>query len=203
MRVLFAVVLCSLPLHAEGLELEIAPGWTWATDVSASAPMVRARAGYDTGWFTPSLSVFTALLSDPGPLVHGQQGGGLLAWGVAAEARVHSRGNQRVFAALGAGFGQLMALQAANGDTEGYRGRPAPYVEGAVGYQFVRWGLRLGIELTVDIFNRVHLEGDLGTRFCVDEVGGVIAASGQFCPTGRSFPLFGLALTVGTAAGAR
>jgi hypothetical protein len=197
MRILLAVLVCSLPIHADGLDLEIAPGWTWSTDVSASAPIVRARAGYDTRWFTSSLTGVGALLLDPGPLVHQRQGGGLRAWGLAAEARVHTQGDHRLFAALGAGFGQLTALQVANGDTEGYRGAPAPYGEGAVGYQFVRWGLRLGVELTVDIFNRVHLDGDLGTRFCVDEGGGSPPASIQFCPTGRSFPVVGLALTVG------
>lgn len=88
-------------------------------------------------------------------------------------------------------------LQAANGDTEGYRGAPAPYVEGAVGYQFVGRGIRLGVELTLDIFNRVHLDGDLGPRICVDEGGGSPPAFIQFCPTGRPFPLVGLALTVG------
>lgn len=80
MRITLAVLVCSLPVHADGLDLEIAPGWTWSTDVSASAPIVRARAGYDTRWFTSSLTGVAALLLDPGPLVHQQQGGGLRAW---------------------------------------------------------------------------------------------------------------------------
>ena len=199
MRILVAALLCSLPVHADGFDLEIAPGWTWSTDVDASAPIVRLRAGYDTRWFTPSLTTVGALLVDPGPRGRQMQGGGLRAWGIAAEARVHTQGDHRLFAALGAGFGRLTALQLANHDTEGWAGYTAPYVEGAVGYQFVRWGLRLGVEFTVDFFNRVHLLGDLGNRICV-EGGGSPPASIQFCPTGRPYPLVGLALTVGANA---
>lgn len=196
MRILLAVLICSFPIRADGLDLEIAPGWTWSTDVSASAPVVRARAGYDTRWLTYSLVGLAALFTDPGPLMHQGQGGGLRAWGLAAEGRVHGQGKGRFFAALGAGFGQLTVLQAANADTEGYRGAAAPYVEGVLGYQYVGRPLRVGIELTLDVFNRVHLDGDLGNRICVDG-GGSPDGFVRFCPTGRPFPLVGLVLTLG------
>ena len=200
MRAAFAALLCSLPVHAAGFDLELGPGWIWSTDVAASAPIVRARAGYETRWLTPSVTGVAALL-DPGPLVHQGQSGGIHGWGLAAELRIHTQGRHRLFAGLGLGFGQLIALQVANGDTEGYRGALAPYVEGAVGYQFTAGMLRLGIELTADVFNRVHLDGDLGTRFCVDEGGGSPPSSIQFCPTGHSFPMIGLALTLGLSTG--
>jgi len=45
----------------------------------------------------------------------------------------------------------------------------------------------LGIELTLDIFNRVHLDGDFGTRFwSMSVVPGVV----QFCH-GHSFYMSG------------
>jgi hypothetical protein len=179
--------------------MEVAPGYAWSTDISASAPVLRARLGIEYPWFTPSILAVGAFLSDPGPLVHQGQRGGWTGWGLAAEARFHTEGEHRFVAALGAGWGQLSSLQVANGDTEGYRGKPAPYVETAIGYQWVRdEELRIGLELTLDIFNRVNLEGDLGTRFCVDS-----APPGQGsimeCPTGGSFPMVGLALTLGFA----
>src|SRR5260221_4181203 len=191
------MIVCSQRLHADGLELELAPGLTWSQDVGASSPIVRARAGYDTRLFTLSLTGVAALFLDPGPPGHQHQDGGFRAWGLAAEGRVHTRGDHRLFAALGAGFGQLEVLQAANADTESYRGAPAPYVEGALGYQFVGGGIRLGIELTLDFFNRVHLDGDLGSRICVDEAGGSPSSFIQFGPTGRPVLLVRLALTVG------
>ncbi|HET7784367.1 MAG TPA: hypothetical protein VFL36_00200 [Myxococcales bacterium] len=195
MRAAFVAILCSLPVHADGLDLELAPGWIWSTDISASAPVVRARAGYETRWLTPSVAGMVAP-ADPGPLLHGGQGGGIQGWGLAAELRIHTQGPHRLFAALGGGFGQLIALQAAEGDTEGYRGALAPYVHGAAGYRFASRAFRLGIELTLDVFNRVHLLGDLGTRICVDG-GGAPNAFVRFCPTGSSFPMIGLALTLG------
>jgi hypothetical protein len=192
MRAAVAALLCSLPTQAGGLDLEIAPGWTWSTDVAASGPVLRARGGYDLGWLTPSISAFAAPL-DPGNVTH-RQGGGIQGWGFAAELRVHAQ--RGLFAALGAGIGKLGALQSASDDAKGYRGAVAPYVEAAAGYQFTWRKVRVGLELTVDVFNRVHLVGDLGSRFCVD-TGGLPGSSIQFCPTGRSFPLVGLALTLG------
>jgi len=199
MRARWLIVLAPVAAHAAGVELEVAPGYGRSTDISASAPVLRARLGIEYPWLTPSIFAVGAFLSDPGPLVHQGQRGGWTGWGLAAEARFHTNGEHRFVAALGAGWGQLSTLQVENGDTEGYRGKPAPYVEAAMGYQWVRGQLRLGVELTLDIFNRVHLDGDLGTRFCVDEGGGSPPASVQFCPTGRSFPIVGLALTVGFA----
>jgi len=196
MRVLWLVVLMPVAAHAAGVELEVAPGYAWSTDISASAPVLRARLGVEFPWFTPSI-VGVGGLSDPGRLSHQGQRGGWTGWGLAAELRFHTNGEDRFFAGLGAGWGQLSTLQIENGDTEGYRGKPAPYVEAVIGYQWVHDELRLGIELTLDIFNRVHLDGDFGTRFCVDEGGGSPPASVQFCPTGHSFPMVGLALTLG------
>ena len=47
------------------------------------------------------------------------------------------------------------------------------------------------------MFNRVHLVGDTGSSSCVDEGSGLPGPMYQFCPTGRSFPMIGFALTVG------
>jgi hypothetical protein len=197
MRARWLIVLMPVAAHAAGVELEVAPGYAWSTDISASAPVLRARLGIEYPWFTPSIVGFGAFLSEPGPLVHQGQRGGWTGWGVAAEARFHTNGEHRFFAGLGAGWGQLSTLQIENGDTIGYRGRPGPYVEGAVGYQWAPGQLRLGIELTLDFFNRVNLEGDFGTRFCVDNPP---PGSGSIeCPTGHSFPMVGLALTLGFA----
>lgn len=189
MRAHWLLVLMPLAANASGLELELAPGYSWSTDIGAAAPVLRARLGVEYPWFTPSI-VGVGAFFDPGPLVHQNQRGGWSGWGVAAEARFHTEGEHRLVAGVGAGLGQLSALQVASGDTEGYRGHPAPYLEAAAGYQWVRGAFRLGVELTLDLFNRVDLEGDLGTRFC-------FAGS---CPTGRSFPMLGLALTLGGVA---
>jgi hypothetical protein len=101
-------------------------------------------------------------------------------------------------AGLGVGWGQLSTLQEANGDTIGYHGKPAPYVEGTAGYHWAGSHFRAGLVLTVDFFNRINLEGDLGNRLCGDGYppGTYLVAA---CPTGRSFPMIGLALTVGFA----
>jgi hypothetical protein len=188
MRVGWLIVLMPVAAHAAGVELEVAPGYAWSADISAAAPVLRGRLGVEYSWFTPSIVAVGAFLQDPGPLVHQRQRGGWSGWGVAAEARFHTSGEHRFLAALGAGWGQLSTLQVENGDTEGYRGKAAPYVEASMGYQWVRGQLRLGVELTLDIFNRVDLVGDLGTRICTTQ-----------CPTGRSFPMTGLALTLGFA----
>ncbi|HZR10874.1 MAG TPA: hypothetical protein VFA79_19965 [Myxococcales bacterium] len=193
------IVLMPLAAHAAQLEFEIAPGYTWSNDISASAPVLRGRVGIEFPWFTPSIVGVGAFLEDPGPLVHQRQGGGWTGLGVAAEARFHTNGEQRLFVALGAGWGQLSALQAENGDTEGYRGMDAPYVEAALGYQWVGDGLRLGLEVTLDVFNRVNLMGDLGSRICVDSVSPGSGGFVMVCPTGRSFSMIGLALTIGFA----
>ncbi|MCA1828831.1 MAG: hypothetical protein ABR567_19565 [Myxococcales bacterium] len=197
MRVILAAFLCALPLHAAGLDVEIAPGlFWWSNDVASAGPVLRARVGYETSWLTPSLTGIWAFL-DPGEPSHQGQKGGIAGWGLAAELRVHTSGAHRVFAALGAGLGELSTLQVENGDTEAYHGATAPYVEGAAGYQFVGEKMRFGIELTLDVFNRVHRVGDLGTTFCVDEGGANPPAQIQFCPTGRSFPVVGVAVTLG------
>ena len=195
MRGRWLILLIPVAAHAAGVDLEVAPGYAWSADISASAPVLRARLGVDYAWFTPSI-VGVGAFVDPGPRAHQGQRGGWTGWGVAAEARFHTKGEHRFFAALGAGWGQLSTLQVENGDTEGYGGKPAPYVEAAMGYQWVRGQLRLGVELTLDVFNRVNLEGDLGTRICVDSAppgSGFIME----CPTGRSSPMVGLALTLG------
>ena len=192
MRAALAALLCSFPLHAEGFDLELAPGWLTSTDISASAPVVRARAGWETEWLTPSVSAMLTL-SDPGPAVHFGQDGGIKAWGFAAELRAHTRGQLRFFAALGAGAGRLSVLQAENVDMESLHGVTAPYVEAAVGADLDLGTLRLGLALTADFFNRVHSFGDLVIRSCVDEASGPY---GQFCPTGQTYRMIGVALTV-------
>jgi len=195
MRAHWLIILMPVAAHAAGVELEVAPGYAWSTDVSASAPVLRGRLGVEYPWFTPSIVGVGAFLS-PGPLTHYSQRGGWTGWGLAAEVRFHTEGENRFVAALGGGWGQLSTLQAENGDDEGYQGRPAPYVQAAIGYQRVFGQLRLGIELTLDIFNRVNREGDIGVAFCADVPGSGFVMQ---CPTGRSFPIVGLALTVGFA----
>jgi hypothetical protein len=75
MRALWLVFLMPVAAHAAGVELEVAPGYAWSTDISASAPVLRARLGVEFPWFTPSI-VGVGGLSDPGRLAHqGQRGG--------------------------------------------------------------------------------------------------------------------------------
>src|SRR6266478_5832545 len=131
-RARWLIVLMPVAAHAGGLELEVAPGYAWSTDISASAPLLRGRLGFEFPWFTPSIVGFGGL-SDPGPLQHQIQRGGWTGWGLAAEGRFHTNGEHRFFAALGAGWGLLSSLQVKHGDLrgdfEGYRGYAAPYVE--------------------------------------------------------------------------
>ena len=131
-------------------------------------------------------------------MTHYHQDGGVDVWGVAAEVRLHTREPQNQLAiGLGAGWGQLNALQEKNGDTEGEQGLSAPYVEGVLAYRrMLNPSLRLGVDLTVHAFNRVYLVGDLGTRFCVTppaaDFGSIMT-----CPERRTFFMFGLALSLG------
>jgi len=194
LRLRSLLVLLPVAAHAAGAELELAPGYAWSTDISASAPVVRGRLGVELPWVTPSI-IGLAALGDPGVLTHFSQQGGWSGWGVGIEARFHTSGEHRFVAALGFGWGQLSKLQVENGDLEGYRGKPAPYVAAAAGYQWVHDDLRLGLELTLDVFNRVNLVGDLGTRNCPETA----ALGFPECPTGRSFPMLGLAVTLGVA----
>jgi len=194
-RLVGLVVLMPMAANAADVVLEVAPGYAWSTDINESAPVLRGRLGIEFPWFTPSIFGFTAL-SDPGEPAHQRQGGGWNGWGIAAEARFHTNGEHRFVAALGVGWGKLITLQAENGDTEAYQGKAAPYVEGAIGYQWAHGPLRLGLEMTLDFFNRVNLMGDLGTRFCVDSFQSATIAP---CPTGRTFPMIGFAATLGFA----
>ena len=195
MRATWFILLVPVAAHAAGVEFEAGPGYAWSTDISgASAALLRARLGVDFGWFTPSIAGF-GTLSDPGPLAHQRQGGGWRGWGIAGELRIHSEGEHRIFAALDLGLGQLSTLQAENGDTEGYQGKVAPYVGAALGYQWAAGQLRLAAALTLDLFTNVNLEGDLGTRFCVDNP--PIGVGAMECPTGRAFPMLGLTLSLG------
>jgi len=198
MRAPWILLLTPVAAHAMALDLEIAPGIAWSTDIPAAAPVMRGRVGFEFPWFTPSIAAVGAFLTDPGPPAHQGQRGGLTGWGVAAEARFHTEGEYRFVAGVGVGWGQLSTLQQANGDTEGYHGKPAPYVEAVVGYQWAGSDFRAGVVLTLDFFNRVNLEGDLSDRFCADgyPIGPYQIAE---CPTGRSFPMIGVALTLGFA----
>jgi hypothetical protein len=200
---LVALLLCSLPAQADGLRLTLEPGWIWSNDLPVTAATLRGRAGYELGWLAPSVALMMAP-TDPGPRSHGGQNGGIQAWGLAAELRAQTGGRHRFFAALGGGVGQLTAMQAENGDTIGVRGETGPYFEGALGYEFSAGIFRLGLELTGDVFNRVHTVGDLGGPFCVDAnqaqgPGSVV----QFCPARRSFFMWGLALVAGFGASSK
>jgi hypothetical protein len=192
-----ALLLCSLPAQADGLRLTLEPGWIWSNQIPVSAATLRGRAGYEIGWLAPSVA-FMMAPSDPGPRSHGGQDGGIQAWGLAAEMRAQSEAPHRFFVALGGGVGQLTTMQAVNGDTIGYRGETAPYVEGALGYEFSAGIFRLGLELTADVFNRVHLVGDTGGPFCVEPNEAQPAGSVfQFCPAKHPFLMWGVALVVG------
>jgi hypothetical protein len=196
MRARWLIVLVPMAAHAAGVELEVAPGHAWSTDITESAPVLRGRLGIEFPWFTPSVVGFSTIFSDPGPAAHQGQRGGWTGWGLAAEGRFHTNGEHRFVAALGFGWGKLTTLQVQNGDTERYEGKAAPYVEAAIGYQWARGPLRLGLEMTLDFFNRVYLMGDLGTRFCTDAFQSATVAP---CPTGRTFPMIGFAATLGLA----
>ena len=188
------VLLWSLSTSAATLELEVEPGYVWSPDISnsgppssiVSSPILRARVGVDLGWFTPSVGVFTALFQDPGPPVDATQKGGLRAWGVAAQARFHSTGTHQFVAGGGVGWGQLIALQAQYGDLA-YIGRLAPYVNAFAGYRVVLGPLRLGLELTLDGFNRVDLRTDFANPPCPHP---------YQCPTGSTMWLRSVALAV-------
>lgn len=49
------VVLMPVAAHAAGIELEVAPGYAWSTDISASGLALRGRLGVEFPWFTPSI----------------------------------------------------------------------------------------------------------------------------------------------------
>ena len=65
-------------------------------------------------------------------------------------------------------------------------------MEAAAGYQWVRGQLRLGVELTLDIFNRLDWVDDVSSASS-------LSCLQVQCPTGRSFPMVGFALTLGFA----
>ena len=190
MRTALAALLCSLPAGAASLELEVAPGYVSS---DASSPVLRARAGVNLDWFTPSIALFTAMFQDPGlPEETGQSEGGLRAWGVAAQARFHTIGTHQLVGGLGIGWGQLIALQPENG-YYGYRGQPAPYVQFFFGYRAEIGSARLGFELTVDGFNRVNsLSVD-------DPFAPPCAGTPAGCPTHSTIWMAGLALTLAFA----
>ena len=165
--------------HAAGLELELSPGVAVSQDSTAVAPVIRGRAGLGFSYLTPSLLVFGALSGDPGPPAHQNQSGGIDAWGLAAEVRVHNSGSNQFGLALGAGVGQLTVTQQSGGDLASFRGHVAPYVEAAVGYRHQGDGIRFGLDATLDIFNRVDFVSDFNPG-----------------PRGSSW-LLGLAITVG------
>ncbi len=185
MRALWLIAVCSTPLaaHTANLELEVTPGFEWSQQIRASTPLLHARAGVQMEWFTVSIVGLAALLQDPKVLSHQFQDGGLRAWGLAAEVRFHTNGPHRFECGLGGGWGQLIALQEANGDFEGYRGHTAPYVEGMVGW--------LGVDLRLDAFNRVDIEGDLGVTQCPPST----------CPMHQTFFVAGLGLSIAWSAG--
>jgi len=56
MRACWFIVMMPVAAHGAGFELEAAPGYAWSTDVSASAPVLRARLGIEYPWFTPSIA---------------------------------------------------------------------------------------------------------------------------------------------------
>jgi len=156
----------------------------------ASSAVLRARAGADLGWFTPSIALFTALFQDPGQPNDYRQDGGLRAWGVAAQARFHTVGRHQFIGGVGVGWGQLTALRAENG-AGGFRGNDAPYVQAFTGYRAVLGRARLGFELTLDGFNRVDRLADFQSGILPS------CASTSRCPSGRTLWLPGMALNFG------
>jgi hypothetical protein len=158
----FAVLVPAAARSAE-LELELAPGAAVSNDASEAAPTLRARLGLRFPYFTPSLLFFGAATSTPGPPSHNNQDGGLQAWAFAAEARVHSAGENQVWAGAGAGWGQLIVAQPTNGDLAKYAGEAAPYVEVSAGYRRHFGKLSIGLDATLHLFNRVSFFSDVGT----------------------------------------
>jgi hypothetical protein len=181
MRGGWMLLVCLAPgaARAAGLELELSPGIAVSQDSSAAAPVVRGRIGVGFPYLTPSLVVFGTLSGDPGPSAHQNQGGGIDAWGVATEVRVHNSGSNQFGLALGAGVGQLTVTQQSGGDLASFRGHVAPYVEAAVGYRHQGDRIRFGLDATLDVFNRVDFVSDVNPG-----------------PHGSSW-LLGLAITVG------
>lgn len=193
MRSLWIIALCPVALAARGagLELELGPGVGWSTDVSASSPMLRARAGIEMGWLTPSVAAMGALFQNAAELSDrpGGQNSALRGWGVAAELRFHTPGRHRLDCGLGVGWGQFIALQPRLAFGSGYRGHAAPYVNGTLGYRFLGHGpMILGVDLTLDVFNRLDHQGE--------------SCAASQCPTGSSFFVIGIAASIGWRFGA-
>ena len=165
MRLLLLATLTVVPLAARAAvpELELAPGVAVSNDASQAAPSVRARMGVRFPWFTPSLVVFGAATSTPGPKSHNRQDGGLQAWAFAAEVAVHNDGANQLSAAFGAGVGRLIVAQQSDGDYSTYAGEVAPCVEATLGYRHLFERFTVGIEGTLQVFNRVTYFSDVGT----------------------------------------
>ena len=189
MRAWCLVVLLPFAAHAEGVEFEISPGYAKSMDVDASTPLLRGRVGVDLGWLTPSVVGMAALFEDPQVAFQSVEGG-VRAWAIAGDVRAHTSGPHQLSAGVGVGWGQLLVLQEQR-PFGWYRGHPAAYVEATVGYRFVHEHWRVGVDLTVDVFNRLDLYGEDASRACG---GGFTAA---VCPTNKSFSFAGVALSLG------
>ena len=187
MRALWIVARMPVAAQAARVEVEVAPAWARSTDVDAAAAVLRARAGVELPWFTPSITVFEAFLSDL------ERESGLNGWAVAAEGRFHTNGVHRFVAAGAAGWGRLSLREQSRFETQRYTGEPALYLHGAIGYQYALHPLRVGVELTWDRFDAVHFEGETAASFCFN--GTPLYPQ---CP-GDSSTLVGFAVTLGYA----
>ena len=209
MRAMLLAIALSSAARASGVEFELAPGLLDSlTDYGTpgfGSPSkfgtihFRARVGIELPLWTLSV-VGIATPFGPGPTAHRLQDGGVAVRGLAAEVRLHNPDPLNQFAlGLGAGWGQLLALQKADADTERHEGLPAPYVEGVLAYRRQFGPIRLGADFSVHAFNRIYLTGDLGTRFCLLPPNSLITDRGniQACPEGRTFFMYLLALSVG------
>jgi hypothetical protein len=154
---------CALPVKAAGVFAEVAPGFIKSNDFGTGF-LIEARAGLRTDWFTPAIVAFGAPI-DPGPISHFGQGGGVQAWGVLLEARVHNPGRHQFSVGAALGWGQLLAAQDTDGDLAGLRGEPAVVGHVVVGYRLQLESLSVGLDAALRRFNRTRFESDEGAGY--------------------------------------
>ena len=115
-----------------------------------------------------------------------QGGGGFRAWGLLAEAGLHTsaKNNAQFGARVGLGVGRLVRVQQTAADeTSALEGDVGPMFSGSLLLRFkLTPPVRLGLELGALVFTRVHTTS---TEFLRREVveGGPVEAAGQFLIT--------------------
>jgi hypothetical protein len=184
LSVLATLVLLPVAAHPAVPEIELAPGIACSNDATQCSLSLRARAGLRFPLFTPSLLLVGLGPGTPGPPSHSRQDGGLQAWAVAAEARVHTPGKNQLWAGLGAGWGRLEVAQQTGGDLATFRGEASPYVEVSAGYRHLFDDVSVGLDASLQLFHRVSFYSDVGTNLDGSDYRG-------------TSPVFGVALSLG------